>query len=101
VGLLLQAATPPAFIGEDHQGPLKSQTLMVEEGCRQLLSTAYLPSHLQHGLEWEQVLVRWTEQVWPKADGQVAGGHPTGGGIVADVLEEGQQLLEEEEIGCR
>lgn len=45
--------------------------------------------------------MRWAQQIWPKADGQVAGGHSAAGGVVADVLEEGQQPLEEEEIGSR
>ena len=74
---------------------------MGREGCSRLLSTAYLLSHLQHGLQREQVLVACAQQVWPNADGQIAAAHPAGGRVVADMLEEGQQPLEEEEVGCR
>ena len=73
---------------------------MGREGCSWLLHRAYLLRHLQHGLEREQVLVGWAQEVWPNADGQVAGGHPAGGCVAADVLQEGQQPLQEEEIGC-
>ena len=74
---------------------------MGREGCSRLLNAAYLLGHLQHGLQREQVLVARAQQVWPNADGQIAAAHPAGGGVVADMLEEGQQPLEEEEVGCR
>lgn len=38
---------------------------------------------------------------WSNADGQVAAAHPAGGRVVADVLKEGQQPLQQQEIGCR
>ena len=103
MGLLCQAAPPAEHLlhAGGRQGPLNSQALTVREGCSRPLPTAYLRSHLQHGLERELVLVGWAQQVGPKADGQIAGGHPAGGGVVADTLEEGQQPLEEEEVGRR
>ena len=90
VGLLCQAAPPPEhwLHGGGSQGPLNSQALMVREGCSRLLPTAYLRSHLQHGLQRELVLVGGAQQVGPKADGQIAGGHSAGGGVVADTLEQ-------------
>lgn len=38
---------------------------------------------------------------WSNADGQVAVAHPAGELVVAHVLKEGQQPLQEQEIGCR
>ena len=103
MGLLCQAATPLEHWLQrgGRQGPPKSQALPGREGCSRLLPPAYLLGHLQHGLQREQVLVGWAQQVGRKADGQVAAAHPAGGGVVGDVLEEGQQPLEEEEIGRR
>ena len=103
VGLLCQAATPLEHWLQrgGRQGPPKSQALTGRQGCSRLLPPAYLLGHLQRGLQREQVLVGWAQQVGRKADGQVAAAHPAGGGVVGDVLEEGQQPLEEEEIGCR
>lgn len=74
---------------------------MGQEGCSRLANTAYLLSDLQHGLQRELVLIGWAQQVRPNADGQVAAAHLAGSCVVANMLEEGQQPLQEEEIGCR
>lgn len=74
---------------------------MGREGCSRTGNTAYLVSHLQQQLQREQVLVGWTQQLWPNADGQTAAAHPAGAHVVFDALEQGQQLLEKEEICCR
>lgn len=34
-------------------------------------------------------------------DGQIAGAHPASQTVLADVVEQGEQPLEEEETGCR
>ena len=74
---------------------------MGREGSSWLLGRAYLLGHCQHGLQREQVLVGWAQQVGPDADGQVAAAHSAGGCVVADVLQQGHQPLQEEEIGHR
>lgn len=101
VGLLLQADTSPAFAQERRQTGTSGQPSSHGPGrLGRLLKEAHLLSHLQHGVQWQQLLLAGAQQVWPKADGQVAGAHPAGGHIVANVLQQGQQPLQKEEAGC-
>ena len=83
------------------QGPLNSPALMTSRLQLSCFKRAYLLHHLQHGLQWQQLLVGWAQQVWPNADGQVADADPAAGCVLADVPEEGQQPLEEHKIRCR
>ena len=74
---------------------------MVWEGHSRLVNSAYLCSRLQHGPEWKQDPAGRAQEVWPEADGQVTGGHWAGGDVAANVLEQREQPLEEEESGRR
>ena len=75
---------------------LNSKALMGPEGCSQLIHTAHLLRHLHQHFQWEQVVLGWAQQIWPNADGKVVDSRPAGCRILADVVEQGEQLLEEE-----
>lgn len=69
---------------------------MGPESRSRQVNTAYLLRHLHQHCQWEQVVFGWVQQIWPNEDVKVAGSHPASCRILADVVEQGEQLLEEE-----
>lgn len=51
------------------------------------------------GFERQVVLVLWAQHVGPDADGEIAGIHPADLGVLADQVEHGDQVLEQQEVG--
>ena len=79
--------------------PLSSKAGLGPEGCGRLVNSAYLPRHLQEDIQGQRVLLGRAEQVRSHADGQVWGSHPAGARVAADVLQQEEQVLKQEEVG--
>lgn len=62
------------------------------------MSSRHLVIHLLLHLQRERALRPWAQHIWANADGQVAGVHPVGLGILADVVEQREQELEQDEV---
>lgn len=67
-------------------------------GC--LVSSTHLVIHLLLHFQREHVVCLWAQHIWANADGQIAGVHPVGLGILADV-EQREQVLEQDEVWSR
>lgn len=68
-------------------------------GC--LVNSTHLVIHLLLHFQRECVVRLWAQHIWANADGQVARVHPVGLGILADVVEQRQQVLEQDEVWSR
>lgn len=66
-----------------------------------MAGSTHLVIHLLLHFQWERVVRLWAQHVWANTDGQVAGVHPVGLGILADVVEQRQQVLEQDEVRSR
>lgn len=68
-------------------------------GC--WVSSTHLVIHLLLHFQRERVVRPQAQHIWANADGQVAGVHPVGLGILADVVEQREQVLEQDEVWSR
>lgn len=68
-------------------------------GC--WVSSTHLVIHLLLHFQRERVVRPRAQHIWANADGQVAGVHPVGLGILADVVEQREQVLEQDEVWSR
>lgn len=68
-------------------------------GC--VVSSTHLVIHLLLHFQWERVVRLRAQHIWANTDGQVAGVHPVGLGVLADVVEQREQVLEQDEVWSR
>lgn len=77
-------------------------SLQVALGCPKaggcLLSSTYLVIHLLLHFQRERVVHLWAQHVWAHTDGQIAGVHLVGLGILADAVEQREQVLEQDKV---
>lgn len=66
-----------------------------------LVSSTDLVVHLLLHFQWESVVHLWAQHIWANADGQIAGVHPVALSILADVVEQREHVLEQDEVWSR
>lgn len=76
--------------------PMGGSQLPRGSGCS--VSPAHLVIYLLLHFQRERAVRAWAQHIWANADGQVAGVHPVGLSILADVVEQREQELEQDEV---
>ena len=75
--------------------------LSCPEAGGSLVSSTHLVIDLLLHFQRERVVRLWAQHIRANADGQVAGVHPADLGVLADVVEQRQQVLEQDEVWSR
>lgn len=63
--------------------------------------STHLVIHLLLHFQRDHIVCLWAQHIWAHADGQIAGVHPVGLSVLADVVEQREQVLEQGQVWPR